>query len=184
MGDWDGTVRSTEATPFIPAGQSLWALSVEQGATRKADRDYSKRTSTPDGSPTNTSVYVAALLRRFANRAEWARTRAGDGRWKDVRAYGVDDIETWLEAAPVTHVWLSDMLQLHPTGLVAGESWWTSWSTASEPAIPTSLIVAGRQESVELLKSRLLEKSGLTTVKARTFQRSWRLCGRASSRRH
>lgn len=29
-GSWDGTARATEATAFIPAGLSLWELSVKK----------------------------------------------------------------------------------------------------------------------------------------------------------
>src|SRR5206468_2254000 len=47
-GSWDGTARATEATAFIPAGLSLWELSVEKGVSRKAERDYAKRLVTPD----------------------------------------------------------------------------------------------------------------------------------------
>src|SRR5262245_35823307 len=51
-GGWDGTVRALEATAPVPAGPSVWELSVERGARAKADRDYAKRTLSPDGSPT------------------------------------------------------------------------------------------------------------------------------------
>jgi hypothetical protein len=47
---WDGTVRSSEDAPYVPAGLSLWELSVEKSPGGKADGDYAKRTSTPDAS--------------------------------------------------------------------------------------------------------------------------------------
>ena len=46
-GDWDGSVRTVTGNGFVPAGQSVWELSVEKsGITAKADGDYEKRTST------------------------------------------------------------------------------------------------------------------------------------------
>src|SRR4051794_38838583 len=70
VGDWDGTVRATVATAFVPAGLSLWELSVKKNVGTKADSDYEKRASTPDGSPTTEATYVAAYLRRWAKRDE------------------------------------------------------------------------------------------------------------------
>ena len=56
---WDGSVRSKGATAFIPLGLSLWELSVEKNVGTKAETDYAKRTTTPDGSPTVDCSYFA-----------------------------------------------------------------------------------------------------------------------------
>jgi hypothetical protein len=82
-----------------------------------------------------------------------------------VRAYGLDDIEAWLESAPVTHVWLSEELNLHPTGLVAGDSWWESWAGATSPALSPKIVLAGRDKAVEDLKSRLMGSPQVVTIK-------------------
>ena len=42
-GGWDGTVKSTEASPWVPAGLSLWELSVDKSPGAKADDDSAKR---------------------------------------------------------------------------------------------------------------------------------------------
>jgi len=85
-GGWDGTLIATEATPYIPAGLSVWELSVEKSPGAKADRDYKKRDSTPDGSPTQSCTYIAAALRPWVQRQTWAAGRTADGKWKEVRA--------------------------------------------------------------------------------------------------
>jgi hypothetical protein len=161
---WDGTVRTTQATAFVPVGLSVWEMSVEKSVGAKADRDYAKRETTPDGSPTQASIYVAAALRPWTARAKWARERTTDGRWAEVRAYGVDDVEAWLETAPVTWAWLSERLGLHPTGLRSAESWWDSWSTRTTPATPPALILAGRSDHAKALLSRLDGVGQLTTA--------------------
>ena len=107
---WDGTVRASRGTPFVPAGTvAVGALGCERSVGMKAESDYAKRTTTPDGSPTGECAYVAVGLRPWTRRCDWARKKTGEGRWKTVRALGVDDVETWLEAAPVTHAWLSEV---------------------------------------------------------------------------
>jgi hypothetical protein len=161
-GSWDGTVRSTKGTAFIPLGLSFWELSVEESVGRKAEADYRKRT------PLKEAAYVAAILRRWRKRKEWADGHAAEGKWKDVRAYGVDDIETWLESAPVTHAWISEQLGYEPHGLVTADTWWEGWSQATTPVIPFGLVLAGdlRAKTVEDLKMRLARPAQIITVKA------------------
>jgi len=169
-GDWDGTVRSTQATPFIPLGLSLWELSVDSHVGTKADKDYKKRTTTPDGSPTADCTYVEAILRRWNKRTEWANDRTAEGRWKTVRATGVDGIESWLESAPVTHAWISEQLGYSPHGLRSAETWWEGWSAATTPAIPVDLVLCGRKDEADALLSRLTSHPQISTVKAGSLQ--------------
>lgn len=164
-GDWDGSVRASAGNAFVPVGLSLWELSTEKNIARKADGDYGKRTSTPDGTPTTDAVYVAAILRPWTDRQAWATGKRGDGRWKDVRAYGVDDIEEWLETAPVTHSWISELLGLAPHGYQATESWWRIWTQATNPALPSGVVLADRDEAVAAWESRLAGTPGITTIR-------------------
>jgi hypothetical protein len=164
-GSWDGTVRASQDTPYIPAGLSLWELSVEKSAGTKAESDYAKRATTPDGTPPVDCVYVAVGLRPWTKRAEFARDKSGEGRWKDVRALGVDDIETWLESAPVTHAWLSESVGLRPYGLVTAQTWWDRWSSATTPSFPPDAVVAGRDAAVASLRSELGRAGELLTVR-------------------
>jgi hypothetical protein len=169
-GDWDGTARATESSAHVPEGLSLWEISVDKRAGKKADEDYPKRTSTPDGTPTSDCTYVAVLLRPWTKRREWARARTEEGRWKQVRAYGVDDVETWLEQAPVTHAWVSEHLGLGPHGLRAGDSWWHDWSRTTDPELPADPVLAGRESAVKTLRSRVAGSPSLTTLKAGSLE--------------
>jgi hypothetical protein len=164
-GGWDGSVRTITGNAFVPVGLSVWELSVNEGVTGKADEDYGKRTGTPDGSPASDAVYVEAILRPWTARDTWAAGKRGDQRWKDVRAYGVDDVEEWLESAPVTHAWISELLGSGPYGYRAAESWWRDWATATAPELPACVVLAGRDQAVTTLKNRLDGAPTVTTVK-------------------
>jgi hypothetical protein len=163
-GGWDGTARATEATAFIPADLSLWELSVDKSPNRKADRDYAKRQASPDGSPTKDCTYVALFPRRWTNRLEWESAKSSESRWKAVRAYGVDDLETWLESAPITHGWLSELLGFHPHGLLSAETWWRAWSGATVPSLPATMVLAGRSNEVEALRAKLAGPGQIITI--------------------
>lgn len=170
LGKWDGSARTTKGNAFVPDGLSIWELSVGKNLTSKADSDYDKRTDTPDGSATTDCEYIQAILRPWGERNSWAVGKLADRRWKNVRAYGVDDIETWLEIAPVTHAWISEMLGLNPYGYRAAESWWQGWSNATTPALPYELIVAGREDSFQELEQRLTNSPTVTSIKAGSLE--------------
>jgi hypothetical protein len=161
---WDGSVRANAATVRVPGGLSLWELSTRGDVNRKADDDYSKRTETPDGTPTEDAAYVAVSARTWQDREDWARGKAEEGRWREVRAYGVDDLESWLEDAPVTWAWISELLGLQPHGLVTAQGWWESWSRATEPAFPAKAILAGRDSIVEALRTTLAGPGEVITI--------------------
>lgn len=144
VGSWDGVARTQRDSSHVPAGLSLWELSAGRRTTAKADEDYDKRATTPDGSPTAEATYCAVSVRRWRDRRTWAAAKSATGQWKDVRAYGVDDLETWLEAAPVTHAWLSERLGLEPFGLRTPAAWWDAWATATDPPLTTAIVLAGR----------------------------------------
>lgn len=155
LGDWDGIVRAGEATPFIPDGLSGWELSVEKAVTKKADSDYAKRTTSPDGKLTSDCTYVAASLRVWKGRKEWTADRTKDGRWKAVRALGLDEIDTWIEDAPVTQAWFSEQNGLAPHGLKTIEGWWINWSTQTRVVLPAALMLAGRERAADELRAKL-----------------------------
>lgn len=163
-GDWDGSVRTTEATAWVADGLSVWELSVNSSPNTKADDDYSKRTGTPDGTPTSECTYVEAILRPWTARARWATGKRSDKVWGDVKALGLDDIETWLEAAPITWAWLSEELGLSPYGLRTGLTWWRDWAAQTNPALTPEVVLAGRTDTAKDLEDRLASSGSVTTV--------------------
>lgn len=163
-GDWDGSARTSEATAWVPEGLSVWELSVNSSPNNKADDDYSKRADTPDGTATEGCTYVEAILRPWTARDTWAKTKRGDKVWKDVRALGLDDIEAWLEAAPITWAWLSEELGLSPYGLRTGLTWWRNWGAQTDPVLTPDVVLAGRDETAKTLEGRLDVSGSITTV--------------------
>lgn len=163
-GDWDGSIRTTEATTWVPEGFPVWELSVNSSPNNKADEDYAKRADTPDGTATGDCTYVEVILRPWTARASWATVKRDDKVWRDVKALGLDDIETWLEAAPITWAWLSEELGLSPYGLRTGLTWWRGWAAQTNPAFIPEVVLAGRSDAVQDLEKRLAASGSITTV--------------------
>ena len=165
-GGWDGVARATEATAHVPRGLSVWELSVHKSPGVKADSDYGKRLTPPDGSPTTDCTYVQVSGRRWKDRESWAKERTDERRWAEVRGYGVDDLEAWLEVAPVTWAWISEKLGLHPSGMRSAEYWWDAWSANTTPTTPADLVLAGRTAQAQAIRERLEGPGQTTTISA------------------
>lgn len=84
-GRWDGTLRATGASAWVPEGLSVWELSVDDHPGTKAEDDYTKRASTRDATPTSDCTYVEAILRPWTKRNEWSTRKKSEKKWRDVR---------------------------------------------------------------------------------------------------
>jgi hypothetical protein len=163
-GGWDGIVESTETSAWVPKGRSLWELSTEKSVGVKADSDYEKRVHKPLVDGPAGHEYVAASLRPWTKHEEWAVEKRRDGVWKDVRAYGADKIETWLEDAPATWAWFSELNGLSPFGVRTASTWWEAWSSQTEPALPPDVLLAGREATTSSVVGQVASGGFVTTV--------------------
>ncbi|WP_157159114.1 hypothetical protein [Gordonia namibiensis] len=137
----------------MPEGTSVWELSVG-GGNGKAEEDYLKRTSGPDGLPTTQVTYIEAILEPWTKSRDWATTHRKEGRWRDVRGYNVDQIHTWLDQAPSTMVWLADQIGRTIDGAVSLTYWWEKlWLATTSVPLERAVVLAGREnESKKLLE--------------------------------
>lgn len=170
-GRWDGTVRATASSAWVPEGLSVWELSVDDHPGTKAEDDYKKRDSTPDGTPTSDCTYVEAILRPWTKRNDWSTLKKSEKKWRDVRAYGLDDVETWLETAPITWAWFSEELGLNPYGMQTAETRWEAWSTQTSPVFTPEVVLAGRDTAVKVVLDRVVA-SGVTTLEGASLDES------------
>lgn len=164
-GGFDGVVVAGSQTTFVPAGMSVWELSVEQAAQTKADSDYTKRLAGPDGEDPSDITYVQIGLRPWTKASHWAKDRRAEGRWRDVLAYNVDDLHTWLEAAPATTTWLAERLGKSVAGVQDAQLWWDSvWLPSTTAQLDTPVVLAGRETAAADLLSALESERTIITV--------------------
>ncbi|WP_428265647.1 AAA family ATPase [Haliangium sp.] len=148
-GDWDGVVMARYGTTFCPHGLSVWELTTTdtKNLSSKLDEDFDKRTAAPgpDIDPQQTT-YVAVSARRYSSKQAWVRKMRERGAWHDVKLYDADDLATWLETAPSVAAWFAAGELRYPvTGLSDVESFLARWSARTEPPLPPSVMLAGRQ---------------------------------------
>lgn len=151
-GGFDGVVAADGRTVEVPAGTSVWELSVTSGAQGKADDDYVKRLDGPDGLPTADVTYVQAILAPWTKSRTWASARRKEGRWKDVVALNLDSVHGWLDRAPATTAWLAERLGKAMPGVRLIDQWWAdTWLPSTRPAVGAELVLPGRQDQAQAL---------------------------------
>lgn len=156
-GGFDGVVTADAKTPEVPAGRSVWELSVENKAQGKADDDYGKRLEGPEGSPTSDCTYVEVILAPWTKSRTWSSARRKEGRWKDVLALNLDRVHVWLDRAPATTAWLAERLNKAMPGVRPVDAWWTdTWLPSTEPPLGPDVVLAGREDAAQALVSLLL----------------------------
>jgi hypothetical protein len=166
LGGYDGIVRVSEANAFIPEGISAWELGTNRDVKAKADKDYKKRCDDPLGlDPTETS-FVFVTPRRWGRKDKWVESKEAEGFWREVRAYDADDLEAWLELAPVVHIWLSFRLGKHPQGVRDLAKFWADWSDVTNPPMSPDLVISGREDESERLRQWLGEEPSALTLRA------------------
>ncbi len=154
-GGFDGVVTATAETLFVPSGTSVWELSVGGGQT-KADSDYKKRVTGPNGQPLGEVTYVQAILVPWIKAAGWAKQRTAEGRWKEVRAYNLDKIHLWLDVAPATTAWLAEQLGKAMPGVRPATEWWSgTWLPSTTIRLDANVVLAGREREAAALREAL-----------------------------
>lgn len=154
---FDGVVTAAGRTQEVPAGRSVWELSVESKAQGKADEDYVKRLEGPEGSPASDCTYVQVILAPWTKSRTWSSARRKEGRWKDVLALNLDRVHVWLDRAPATTAWLAERLNKAMPGVRLVDAWWTdTWLPSTQPPLGPDVVLAGRDDAAQALLSLLL----------------------------
>lgn len=158
-GGWDGVVSVEQGNAFVPEGSSGWEMSAQENSKGKAEEDYKKRCQDSLGIIPSQSTFVFVTLRRWNGKEAWARARRGEGVWRDVRAYDADNLEEWLELAPVVHIWLSIFLGRRPEDTTDLGKFWDDWSATTRPITTPEFVLSGRQVEVERIHGWLRDPS-------------------------
>lgn len=153
LGGWDGILKVTASSEFIPDGQSGWEIGTNRDIKGKADSDYEKRKADPLRLQPGDTTFVFVTPRRWGGKDKWVEARRAEGFWRDVRAYDADDLAAWLERALGVHLWLSILIGKHPEGATDISNFWDDWADVTEPRISAELVISGRQDEVDSIFS-------------------------------
>lgn len=162
LAGWDGIVIAESGNAFVPEGVSVWEMGTNQKIRQKAQDEYEKRTQDPKTVDPAQTTFVFVTPRRWSSKDVWTVERRAEGVWRNVCVYDADDLENWLENAPVVHIWLSVRLGTHPKDALDLESVWGDWSQSTDPPITTQFVLAGRKELANKVIDWLVKSSEAT----------------------
>ena len=145
----DGELFVVKGNAWVPDGETVWELSCEQ--TRKiktkADHDYNKR------KPIEHAIYVFATPRQWAGKANWAKEKSKEGKWKEVRVLDADDLAAWLDVSVSARVWMEhELWGRDATDYLSTDQAWEQWAGVTEPPLSHGLILAEREHSIKVMK--------------------------------
>ena len=167
---YDGVVQANKGTPFVPEGLSVWEMGTGADPRGKANKDYKKRTEDPGRIKQEETTFVFLTSRRWNDKSSWEDEKHEEGKWLDVRAYDVDDIERALEGAPVAHILFSEAVGKGANDVQSLEDWWSRFSALTSPPITSDLVLAGRREAAASLLSLVDEDRRRTTIRGRSAE--------------
>ncbi len=158
---WDGVVKCADGNRFVPAGRSRWELSTQQtNSHRKACDDYWKRLKHTSPAERADEAYVAVVCAPWTKARSFADEKEQAGDYRSVVALKVDDIVSWLECSPLTTVWLRDRLGEPVHGIELLSAWWHRWLATTRIPLGVEVVLAGRGDQADRLRSRCSEQRG------------------------
>ncbi len=162
---WDGTVQFARGNRFVPVGKSLWELTTQQtNVDAKAASDYSKRVQNSSPDERTRSAYIAAACARWPKAQAFASERTSAADFDRVVALNVDDLESWLECAIATTIWMREQIGKPTAGITLLATWWRNWLAATTTPLDASFVLAGREEPAAELRDRCAQNPGVTTI--------------------
>jgi len=165
----DGVATLEGQTHLLPSGKIWFEFGTDQNSKRKASKDYEGRKCEAQRDVT----FIFVTVRRWQGKDSWAAEHHADNLFKDVLVLDADDLEAWLQAAPATHLWISELLGLRPRDALALETWWDRFSALTEPVLPLSLFVAGRTVERQQLHVLLSGKPTITSIQTEWVYDAW-----------
>ncbi len=165
---WDGIIEAEASTTYVPEGASGWELSTSKDIGAKANSDFRSRSEDPLGLEPGSTTFVAVTLRAWRDKRDWLENRRQEGIWHDVRAYDAYDLEAWLQETPPAHLYISNLLGKQPMGVSDSETYWSTWVSATDPATPSGLVLAGRENAVQAIQNWLQSGEPEIAVRAET----------------
>ena len=145
---WDGIVRTQKGDAFVPSGQSGWEMGVGQDPERKANDDFRNRSRNTGGLDPKETVFIFVTPRKWIKKNEWCEEKKKLGKWKDVRVYDSDNLEQWLEIAPVIDAWFA-----REEGITDIDEYWKNLQLMTKPSLKPEVFMATRAIQIENLKT-------------------------------
>ncbi len=149
---YDGIVNSKQRINTIPPGYSVWELGCSQQILSKINSDYKKRCDNPKGVTPAITTFVFVTPRIWTDSNQWILTHNKENIWKNIVILTAIELEEWINQHPNIALWLAEKLnKTKQYGVETIDQWWDKWSKGYQFTLPTSLILAGRENETNYI---------------------------------
>ncbi len=152
---WDGILRTSMTSRFFPIGDSGWEISVEKSPSKKADEDYQKRTSDPQGLSPQDTTFVFVTPHLWSDSIAWESQCHKNKIWKDILVIEQDSLVGWIEATPTVGSWLAHEIGKTSDDVRDLESVWDEWVLETKPPMNEDLVIGGRIDEMRKIQNWL-----------------------------
>ena len=155
---WDGQLKATQGTPWIPGGMSGWEFGTNEDPKAKAEGDYAKSKKAVTKKDRAAITFVFVTPRAWPGKNEWSALKRAKRDWCDVRAYDASDLEQWIEQSIAAQVWFAHEVGRQTNGVRTLSQCWSDWANVAEPPLPGSLFTLAIEGAKKTLLSRLAQE--------------------------
>lgn len=158
---WDGVLETTQASPWVPEGLSVWELSTRSDVKTKANDDIQKRNKQFFNVEPSSATYIFVSLRGWKGKekTKWLTEQKASKQWKDVRVYDAEDLERWMERSLEARIWLKPRLSLstqeQSDKVRTLDAAWKNWIDSAELAVDESYFAEAIEEYQTVLTAFL-----------------------------
>lgn len=158
---WDGVLETTQASPWVPGGLSVWELSTRSDVKTKANDDIQKRNKQFFNVEPSSATYIFVSLRGWKGKEKikWLTEQKASKQWKDVRVYDAEDLERWMERSLEARIWLKPRLSLstqeQSDKVRTLDAAWKNWIDSTELAVDESYFAEAIEEYQTVLTAFL-----------------------------
>lgn len=152
---FDGTVETELGTEFVPSGESIWEMGVNQDPQTKASKDAARRCEQLTLEERSERTFVFVTPRPWIKKEEWARALAQSQNWKDVMVHDSNSLEHWLDAARDVDGWISSQTRNIPAGVQSLNDHWESLHRISTHPLDTKVFTASRETEGDRIRDFL-----------------------------
>lgn len=165
-GGWDGILEVEVGNEFVPVSKSGWEFGTNSNVKSKADKDYQKRTKSPELLVPRESTFIFVTSRLWTQRGAWVKAKKATSEWKDVKGINADTLESWLGVCPAVHRWFANLLGKRSGDLWDLEQAWGALSNITGLPLTTELFLTSREEAAKQLINGLAGEGLALRVKA------------------
>jgi hypothetical protein len=86
---WDGVLETDFGNAWVPKGNSVWEMGVDQDPETKAESDYGKRTKNSGTIKMAEVTYVFVTPRKWESKPKWLQEKRAEKKWLSVIGLGL-----------------------------------------------------------------------------------------------